>query len=47
VAGRRRGFPAPVPARVDGRADQYALAAAAFELLAGVVPFERVQVGLV
>src|SRR5580693_358509 len=28
---------------VDGRADQYALACAAFELLAGVVPFERDQ----
>jgi predicted ATPase/DNA-binding CsgD family transcriptional regulator len=28
---------------VDGRTDQYALACAAFELLAGVVPFERDQ----
>jgi serine/threonine protein kinase len=28
---------------VDGRADQYALACAAFELLSGAVPFERDQ----
>jgi predicted ATPase len=28
---------------VDGRTDQYALACAAFELLAGVVPFDREQ----
>jgi predicted ATPase/class 3 adenylate cyclase len=28
---------------LDGRADQYALACAAFELLAGVVPFDRDQ----
>ena len=28
---------------MDGRADQYALACAAFELLAGAPPFERDQ----
>ncbi|HTX28079.1 MAG TPA: protein kinase [Streptosporangiaceae bacterium] len=36
--------PEQIEGRVlDGRADQYALACAAFELLAGVVPFDRDQ----
>ena len=48
-AGKRLGtvaYMAPEQIRgrdVDGRADQYALACAAFELLAGVVPFDRDQ----